>query len=92
MILDFRMIYWLIVIIGILSSCSLEVPDEISNQYSSLPEVVDFNYHVKPILSDRCYQCHGPDEKTRKAGLRLDIESLAFSKLESGTSISFLVL
>jgi hypothetical protein len=84
MILDFRKIYGLIVIIGILSSCSLEVPEEISNQYSSLPEVVDFNYHVKPILSDRCYQCHGPDEKTRKAGLRLDIESLAFSKLESG--------
>ncbi|MEK9608274.1 MAG: DUF1549 domain-containing protein, partial [Flavobacteriaceae bacterium] len=84
MILDFRKIYGLIVIIEILSSCSLEVPEEISNQYSSLPEVVDFNYHVKPILSDRCYQCHGPDEKTRKAGLRLDIESLAFSKLESG--------
>lgn len=84
MILDFRKIYGLIVIIGILSSCSLEVPEEISNQYSSLPEVVDFNYHVKPILSDRCYQCHGPDEKSRKAGLRLDIESLAFSKLESG--------
>lgn len=84
MILDFRKIYGLIVIIGILSSCSLEVPKEISDQYSSLPEVVDFNYHVKPILSDRCYQCHGPDEKTRKAGLRLDIESLAFSKLESG--------
>lgn len=84
MILDFRKIYGLIVITGILSSCSLEVPEEISNQYSSLPEVVDFNYHVKPILSDRCYQCHGPDEKSRKAGLRLDIESLAFSKLESG--------
>ena len=84
MILDFRKIYGLIVIIGILSSCSHEVPKEISDQYSSLPEVVDFNYHVKPILSDRCYQCHGPDEKTRKAGLRLDIESLAFSKLESG--------
>ena len=84
MILDFRKIYGLIVIFGILSSCSLEAPEEISNQYSSLPEVVDFNYHVKPILSDRCYQCHGPDEKTRKAGLRLDIESLTFSKLESG--------
>ena len=84
MILDFRKIYGLIVLIGILSSCSLEVPEEIRDQYSSLPEVVDFNYHVKPILSDRCYQCHGPDEKTRKAGLRLDIESFAFSKLESG--------
>jgi hypothetical protein len=73
-----------IALAGLFLSCSLEVPTEISKEYSDLPEVVDFNYHVKPILSDRCYQCHGPDEKTRKAGLRLDIESIAFSKLESG--------
>ena len=50
----------------------------------NLPDKIDFNYHVKPILSDRCYSCHGPDSKTRKAGLRLDIEEIAFSKLESG--------
>ena len=73
-----------VVLAGFLLSCSLEVPNEILKEYSSLPEVVDFNYHVKPILSDRCYQCHGPDEKTRKAGLRLDVESIAFSKLNSG--------
>ena len=73
-----------VVLTGFLLSCSLEVPSEILKEYSSLPEVVDFNYHVKPILSDRCYQCHGPDEKTRKAGLRLDVESIAFSKLNSG--------
>ena len=73
-----------VVLTGFLLSCSLEVPNEILKEYSSLPEVVDFNYHVKPILSDRCYQCHGPDEKTRKAGLRLDVESIAFSKLNSG--------
>ena len=73
-----------VVLAGFLLSCSLEVPNEIIKEYSSLPEVVDFNYHVKPILSDRCYQCHGPDEKTRKAGLRLDVESIAFSKLNSG--------
>ena len=54
-------------------------------ELEKLPEKVDYNYHVKPILSDRCYQCHGPDEKTRKAGLRLDIEKIAFSKLESGS-------
>ena len=73
-----------VILTGFLLSCSLEVPNEILKEYSSLPEVVDFNYHVKPILSDRCYQCHGPDEKTRKAGLRLDVESIAFSKLNSG--------
>src|SRR3954452_19183539 len=38
---------------------------------------VDYNYHVRPILSDRCFLCHGPDEKARKAKLRLDIREAA---------------
>ncbi|MEO0454251.1 MAG: PSD1 and planctomycete cytochrome C domain-containing protein [Verrucomicrobiota bacterium] len=33
---------------------------------------VDFNFHVKPILSDNCFACHGPDEAKRDSGLRLD--------------------
>jgi len=43
---------------------------------------VDFNFHIKPILSDRCFKCHGPDAANRKADLRLDIESNAYAVLK----------
>jgi len=46
---------------------------------------VDFNRDVRPLLSDRCYGCHGPDaDKGRKAGLRLDEPEGATKKLKSG--------
>ncbi len=48
---------------------------------SAIPDEIDYIFHVKPILSDRCYLCHGPDEGTREAGLRLDTQEGAFSAL-----------
>lgn len=47
----------------------------------AIPETVDFNFHVKPILSDRCFKCHGPDEKTIEAGLSFATEESAFAAL-----------
>ena len=47
----------------------------------ALAAPVEFNRDIRPILSDRCYSCHGPDSVNRKANLRLDIEASARPKL-----------
>lgn len=61
-----------------------DLPAGISAAMETLPEQIDYNFHVKPILSDRCFACHGPDANERKAGLRLDEEDSAYAALESG--------
>ncbi|HET6422515.1 MAG TPA: DUF1549 domain-containing protein, partial [Planctomycetaceae bacterium] len=45
----------------------------------------DFNRDVRPILSQFCFKCHGPDDGKREAGLRLDVRDAALAVLESGT-------
>jgi hypothetical protein len=67
-----------------LAGCGGSLPSEVELAYNSIPERIDFNFHVKPILSDRCYTCHGPDNNARKADFRLDTEEGAFSSLTSG--------
>src|SRR5438094_559648 len=51
---------------------------------SSRPDEVLYNRDIRPILSDQCYACHGPDEKKRKAKLRLDLKDEAFKEAKSG--------
>lgn len=47
----------------------------------ALPARVSYNFHIRPILSDKCFSCHGPDKNKRKASLRLDLEDHAKAPL-----------
>src|SRR5262245_31445114 len=53
---------------------------------ADLPEKVRFNEHVRPILAT-CFYCHGPDEKHRDAGLRLDVRDIAIAERDGVRAI-----
>lgn len=72
-----------ILLLGGISSCKMDLPESVELASQELPERIDFNFHVKPILSDKCYFCHGPDLANQKAGFSLHTEEEAFSLLEN---------
>ena len=53
-------------------------------QTRQVEERIDFDQHILPLLSDRCFKCHGPDESTRESGLRFDTQEGAFAVADSG--------
>ncbi|MEM6319979.1 MAG: DUF1553 domain-containing protein [Bacteroidota bacterium] len=69
-------------------ACATDLPPQLSEVAIELPETISFNYHVKPILSDKCFACHGMDKNSVKGDLRLHLEEHAYRQLPSGkTSI-----
>lgn len=61
-----------------------ELPADVEEEMAHIPATVDFNLHVKPILSDRCFACHGPDKNKQKGDLRLDSPIAYEKEAESG--------
>ncbi len=73
------LLFSLVLLVG----CGPDLRPGVAEAYATLPEVIDFNFHVKPILSDRCYACHGPDAQNQQADLRLDNAAGAYAALAS---------
>lgn len=67
--------------ICIASSCLHK--DKNVQHTETLPDIVSYNFNIRPILSDKCFKCHGPDPSHREAGLRLDIADSAYAPLKN---------
>lgn len=84
--IHFRISLILFTVFLCLTACRESLPPELAAVESKLPEKVDFNLHIKPLLSDRCFKCHGPDKNNQKANLRLDTPEGAFAALSAKDS------
>ena len=73
---------WLCVV-AMVSCGGPDMSKSVAIAYDALPETIDFNQHVKPILSDKCFICHGPDKNKVKAGLQLHTPELAYTELSN---------
>lgn len=69
-----------------ISLAVLVVPRAFAQPSSDQPadKSLDFQRDVRPILSAHCFKCHGPDDKARKSGLRLDVRQQALNPAKSG--------
>ena len=80
----FKKISFFLSLLVLISSCGQESTELVKEAENTLPEVLDYNFHVRPILSDKCFACHGPDKENQKADLRLDQPEDAYKLLSSG--------
>src|SRR5947209_4993234 len=54
------------------------------NAVAPLPQTIQFNRDIRPILSDKCFTCHGPDKSHRTTAFHFDVEESAKQDLGNG--------
>ncbi|MEM6342906.1 MAG: DUF1553 domain-containing protein [Bacteroidota bacterium] len=90
-----RLYRWQLSCLGLilfaLAACQSPYPEGVAEAEDLLPAQIDFNLHVKPILSDRCFACHGPDKAKQKAGLRLDEREASLADLPENPGLFAIV-
>jgi hypothetical protein len=69
---------WLASLAAALTGCSADRNADLNGLRA---DEINYNWHVRPILSENCFRCHGPDPAARKAELRLDVGEIAKQEL-----------
>ena len=82
-------ISFFVIITGLFQACNNQ--ESGLQVVATMPDLVSYNFDIRPILSDKCLSCHGPDANKRKAGLRLDIAESAYQALKEHPSSHALV-
>lgn len=81
----FHPFLWILLFLFIFSSCNTNTTSgklvAINEANKTVPDVVDFTFDVKPIISDRCFKCHGPDKNAIEGGLSLNSPEDAYMAL-----------
>lgn len=72
---------YLLFITMILLNSACNQPNAVDVHTEDIDQI-SYNFHIRPILSDKCFACHGPDANKREAGLRLDVAEAAFAALK----------
>src|SRR5690606_27709095 len=74
---------------ALMQSCDTGTARLVNN--TRMPDSISYNFDIRPILSDKCFACHGPDANKREAGLRLDIGEEAYKALKDNPKAHALV-
>lgn len=74
--------YFIIGLIVVLAGAGFWFFSRYSHASSVTSGTISYNFEIRPILSDKCFNCHGPDANKREAGLRLDTEEGAYAALK----------